>query len=44
MKQTYWYQPPTEDQHGVRDLCGAAVDDQEDDQQEAEKGSDDQRN
>ena len=43
MKQRYRRQPPAEDQHGASHLRGAAVDDKEHDQQEAEKPSDDQR-
>ena len=43
MKQRYRRQPPAEDQHGASHLRGAAVDDKEHDQQEAEKPRDDQR-
>jgi hypothetical protein len=43
MKQRYRQQPPTEDQHGASHLWGAAVDDKEDDKQEAAKRSDAQR-
>ena len=43
MKQGYWQQAPAKQQHGVSHLRGAALDYKEDDQQEAEKPSDDQR-
>src|SRR5262245_53041994 len=43
MEQRYRYQPPADDQHRVSHVRGAAVDNQVDYQQKAEKGSDDQR-
>ena len=44
MEQGDGEQPPTDNQHRVSHLRGAAVDDQVDDEQKAENGRDDQRN
>ena len=41
--ERYRQQPPAELQHGARHLCGPAVDDQDDDNQEAANPSDDQQ-
>ena len=43
MEQGDREQPPTDNQHRVSHLRGAAVDDQVDDEQKAENGRDDQR-
>ena len=43
MKQRDRNKPPANRQHSVAHLGGAAVDDQKDDEQEAEKGGDDER-
>ena len=43
MEQGDGEQPPTDNQHRVSHLRGAAVDDQVDDEQKAENGRDDQR-
>jgi hypothetical protein len=43
MKQAYRKQPPTDEQHRVSHLPGAAVDDQVDDKRKAKTRSNDQR-
>src|SRR5262249_9898537 len=43
MEQGYGDQPPADQQHGVSDLCGATINNEVDDQQKAQKRSDDQR-
>jgi hypothetical protein len=44
MEQGYGDEPPTDDQHGVSHVRGAAVDNQVNDEQKAEKSGNDQRN
>jgi hypothetical protein len=44
MEQGYGDEPPTDDQHGVSHVRGAALDDQINDEQKTERCGNDQRN